>query len=450
MNYPRIMIAATGSGTGKTTITCGILAALKDKGLNPCSFKCGPDYIDPMFHRNVLGLEAGNLDTFFTEDDVTTSLFLDEYAGDVAVIEGVMGLYDGLGGTQIKGSSYDLARVLKAPIVLVINGRGMGRSILAEIKGFLSYDKSNLIKGVVLNKVSKGFAKTLSNLIETELGIKVVGYVENNQAVSVESRHLGLVMPNEIDTINEKLSVVRDIVKEGVDLNCILDIARNAEDIEAACNQSDIVNANHMKLAVARDEAFCFYYKENLRMLERAGVELEYFSPIHDKVLPKDINGILLGGGYPENYLNELANNGSIKTAIKKAIDRGMPVLAECGGFMYLLEYIANKEEKMYQMVGAISGSSSFKGKLVRFGYVTIEKDDTFLIKGHEFHYYDSDNNGGDLSVTKASTGSTVKGMHFNGRLCVGYPHLYYPSSPKFVENFLEAMKDYGKCKISI
>ena len=444
MKYKRVMIAATGSGTGKTTITCGLLAALKNAGMKPCSFKCGPDYIDPMFHRNVIGVASGNLDTFFTDADTTKRLFVDEYDGDIALIEGVMGLYDGIGGTSSTGSSYDLARVLDIPIVLVVNGRGMGRSILAEIKGFLDYDEHHLIKAVILNRVSKSFGNTLTDLIEKELGIKVIGCIENCQDVSIDSRHLGLVLPNEIETINEKLSIVASIVEAGVDIEGLKKISEEALDININA-QDNIVNTKRLRLAVARDEAFCFYYKENLRMLEKMGVELLFFSPIHDKKLPDDIEGILLGGGYPENFLKELSINVEMKASIKNAINSGMPIIAECGGFMYLLDSIVGMDNKSYQMVGALNGSCTFKGKLVRFGYVTIEKENTFFIKGHEFHYYDTDNNGEDLVITKASTGKSMKAMHYDGKLCVGFPHLYYPSSPDFVENFLEAMREYGK-----
>lgn len=454
MTLKRMVIAATGSGSGKTTITCGLLGALKDKGLKPCSFKCGPDYIDPMFHRKVLDIPAGNLDTFFTEDELTRKLFAEEYSGDIAVIEGVMGLYDGLGGVEAIGSTYDLARVLQAPIILVVNGRGKGRSLLAEIKGFLDFDTNHLIKGVILNKVSEGFGSKLGALIEEELGIKYIGFVENNNDLTVDSRHLGLVLPEEIEDIKLKQTEIKQLVSKGLDLDLIVDIASAVQNIEESgesnrntvkTSEDDIVNAKSLKLAVARDEAFCFYYRENLKLLEEAGVELVYFSPLRDSSLPKGCSGLLLGGGYPENYLKELSANTSMKQAINKAINDGIPVMAECGGFMYLLDSIADKEGNSYPMVGAIKGVATWTGKLVRFGYVTINLDKDMMVKGHEFHYYDTDNNGEDMVVTKSSTGKSYNAMHrINGGF-VGFPHLYYPSAPEVVSDFVEVMKNYGK-----
>ena len=443
MDYSRFMVAATKSGSGKTTITCGILAALKEKGLNPCSFKCGPDYIDPMFHRNVIGVPAGNLDTFFTDDNTTKSLFAKEYEGDVAVIEGVMGLYDGLGGIELSGSSYDLARVLSTPIILVINAKGAGRSVLAEIKGFLDYDEEHLIKGVILNKTSLAFGKTLGELIEKEFGIKCFGVVPENKDIELSSRHLGLVLPEEINELKEILDQETKMISEGIDLDAIIALAKGAEHLDINIENNNIVNTNNVRLAVARDKAFCFYYRENLQMLKERGVELVEFSPMEDHHLPDNISGILLGGGYPENYLVDLQGNTFIKQEIKKAMDHGMPVLAECGGFMYLLDSIKNEKDKSYNMVGAINGKAKWTGKLVRFGYVTIEADG-FDIKGHEFHYYDTDNNGSSFVAKKPTGNRSWPCMHKSGSSYIGFPHLYYPSAPVFVDKFVEAMKNYG------
>jgi len=443
MDYSRFMVAATKSGSGKTTITCGILAALKEKGLNPCSFKCGPDYIDPMFHRNVIGVPAGNLDTFFTDDNTTKSLFAKEYEGNVAVIEGVMGLYDGLGGIELSGSSYDLARVLSTPIILVINAKGAGRSVLAEIKGFLDYDEEHLIKGVILNKTSLAFGKTLGELIEKEFGIKCFGVVPENKDIELSSRHLGLVLPEEINELKEILDQETKMISDGIDLDAIIALAKGAEHLDINIENNNIVNTNNVRLAVARDKAFCFYYRENLQMLKERGVELVEFSPMEDHHLPDNISGILLGGGYPENYLVDLQGNTFIKQEIKKAMDHGMPVLAECGGFMYLLDSIKNEKDKSYNMVGAINGKAEWTGKLVRFGYVTIEADG-FDIKGHEFHYYDTDNNGSSFVAKKPTGNRSWPCMHKSGSSYIGFPHLYYPSAPVFVDKFVEAMKNYG------
>ncbi len=447
MNYPRVIIAATGSGSGKTTITCGILSYLKDKGFYPCSFKCGPDYIDPLFHRKAIGIPSGNLDTFFTDAKETIALFKQEYTGHIAVIEGVMGLYDGIGGTELEGSTYDLAKTLKVPIILVVDARGKGRSLLAEIKGFLDYDENHLIKGVILNKISSSFAGTISTLIENELDIKVVGYVEKDEAIALDSRHLGLVMPEEIENIKDKLYTNQQLISKGIDFDMFNELANGASDLDedktCVLQENNIVNTN-LKLAVARDEAFSFYYKENLQMLKKCGVEIVEFSPLRDEELPKGISGLLFGGGYPENYLRELEANVSIKKDIKDTLKNGLPVLAECGGFMYLMDSIVDKDGNEFDMVGSVSGKAFWKGKLVRFGYVTIEDKDGNKIKGHEFHYYDTDNNGEDMTATKPVTNRSWKCGHKTDKSCMGFAHLYYPSAPDFVTNFVEAMKNYG------
>ncbi len=440
------MLAANKSGSGKTTITCGLLGALKERGLNPCSFKCGPDYIDPMFHRNVLGIPSGNLDTFFTEDDVTRELFENEFSGDISVIEGVMGLFDGIGGVELTGSSYDLARVLKTPIILVIDAKGAGRSVLAEIRGFLDYDSEHLIKGVILNKTSKAFGAKLADLIEEELHIKCFGTVAEEKNVELSSRHLGLYLPQEIDDINKKLEKQKNLVLDGVDIDGIIELSKTVPEIKAASKifvQPSKASDNKLRLGVARDEAFCFYYRENLAMLQARGVELVEFSPLRDHHLPENISGILLGGGYPENYLSALQGNTQIKAEIKKAMDRGIPMLAECGGFMYLLDNIKNEQDKTYNMIGAINGSAYWTGKLVRFGYVTIEAEG-FEIKGHEFHYYDTDNNGSSFTAKKPTGNRSWQCIHKVGPSYIGFPHLYYPSAPVFVDKFVEAMKNYG------
>ena len=440
------MLAANKSGSGKTTITCGLLGALKERGLNPCSFKCGPDYIDPMFHRNVLGIPSGNLDTFFTEDDVTRELFKNEFSGDIAVIEGVMGLFDGIGGVELTGSSYDLARVLKTPIILVIDAKGAGRSVLAEIRGFLDYDSEHLIKGVILNRTSKAFGAKLADLIEEELHIKCFGTVAEEKNVELSSRHLGLYLPQEIDDINKKLEKQKNLVLDGVDIDGIIELSKTVPEIKAASKifvQPSKASDNKLRLGVARDEAFCFYYRENLAMLQARGVELVEFSPLRDHHLPENISGILLGGGYPENYLSALQGNTQIKAEIKKVMDRGIPMLAECGGFMYLLDNIKNEQDKTYNMIGAINGSAYWTGKLVRFGYVTIEAEG-FEIKGHEFHYYDTDNNGSSFTAKKPTGNRSWQCIHKVGPSYIGFPHLYYPSAPVFVDKFVEAMKNYG------
>lgn len=458
------MIAAPKSGSGKTMITCALLQLLKDSGKNVLSYKCGPDYIDPMFHKKVLGVPSKNLDTFFTDEKTTVQLFLDERAdGDFAVLEGVMGLYDGLGGIYEQGSSYHLAKVTQTPIILVVDAKGMGKSVLALIAGFLQYDTHHLIKGVLLNRMSKGYYDIIKPLIEKALSVKVVGYFPEQKDIRLESRHLGLVMPDELADIKEQLDELAGRLKKTIDLDMLLDIAAEAEEITKNTNteQMQIQNQNNtVNIAVAMDEAFCFYYEDNLRLLEKCGAKLQYFSPLHDTKLPDNCDALLLGGGYPELYAKELSENLSMRNSIKTAFKTGLPTVAECGGFMYLHTYIhniceedADAQNYVFGMTGALDSECHFKGKLVRFGYIELaEKHSNFLppnekIKAHEFHYYDSTDNGADCIATKPATGRSYDCVISHDNYWLGFPHLYYPSNPHFAESFVRKAYEYRRNK---
>ena len=488
MKINRFMIAAPKSGSGKTMITCALLQLLKDSGKNVLSYKCGPDYIDPMFHKKVLGVPSKNLDTFFTDEKTTVQLFLDERAdGDFAVLEGVMGLYDGLGGIYEQGSSYHLAKVTQTPIILVVDAKGMGKSVLALIAGFLQYDTHHLIKGVLLNRMSKGYYDIIKPLIEKELSVKVVGYFPEQKDIGLSSRHLGLVMPDELSDVKKQLNETADRLKKTIDMDLFIDIAEAADEISDSESADEdkrqtLKNAEPMRIqdqnntvniAVAMDEAFCFYYEDNWKLLEKCGAKLQYFSPIHDTKLPEDCDAMLLGGGYPELYAKELSKNVSMLNAIKKAFKAGMPTVAECGGFMYLHTYIRNicddNDEKnnadtqnkadiqndmnKSKLVGALDGGCHFKGKLVRFGYIELaEKHSNFLppnekIKAHEFHYYDSTDNGADCIATKPATGRSYDCVISHDNYWLGFPHLYYPSNPHFAESLVRKAYEYRRNK---
>lgn len=477
MKINRFMIAAPKSGSGKTMITCALLQLLKDSGKNVSSYKCGPDYIDPMFHKKVLGVPSKNLDTFFTDEKTTVQLFLDERAdGDFAVLEGVMGLYDGLGGIYEQGSSYHLAKVTQTPIILVVDAKGMGKSVLALIAGFLQYDTQHLIKGVLLNRMSKGYYDIIKPLIEKELSVKVVGYFPEQKDIGLSSRHLGLVMPDELSDIKKQLNETADRLKKTIDMDLFMEIAAEADEIGDSEN-SDVYNEknigncdqnefsqnkaiNTVNIAVAMDEAFCFYYEDNLRLLEKCGAKLQYFSPLRDTRLPKDCDAMLLGGGYPELYAKELSENVSMLADIKKAFKDGMPTVAECGGFMYLHTYIhniceegADAQNYVFGMTGALDSECHFKGKLVRFGYIELaEKHSNFLppnekIKAHEFHYYDSADNGADCIATKPATGRSYDCVISHDNYWLGFPHLYYPSNPHFAESLVRKAYEYRRNK---
>lgn len=451
MKLNRIMIAAPGSGSGKTTVTCALLRILADEGYPVCAYKCGPDYIDPMFHQTVIGVLSKNLDTFFTGEEKTKALFLKgRTESDVAVLEGVMGLFDGLGGIREEGSAYHLARVTKTPILLVVDTKGMGRSVLPLIAGFLAYDTERLIRGVILNRMSKAYYEIIAPLIEQELKITVAGYLPNDKELHLESRHLGLMLPGEIVDLKLRLGTAAEKMKGSVSVEKILKIAESAEEL----NAGEVEARNSEKtaapiLAVARDEAFCFYYEDNLRMLEEAGARLCSFSPLRDTSLPKGTCGILLGGGYPELYGKKLASNNAMRMAILQAFRQGMPMAAECGGFMYLHSALIDKEGIRHPMVGILPGECYNTGKLVRFGYIELrEKKSHFLgegeiIRGHEFHYFESTESGTDCIARKPATGREYPCMMEGESFLFGFPHLYYPSNPEFAKKFVEKMKQY-------
>ena len=456
MKLDRVMIAAPKSGSGKTTITCAILQTLKDMGKQVVSYKCGPDYIDPMFHQRVIGIPSKNLDTFFTGENDTRKLLLKNRTGEeIAVIEGVMGLYDGLGGVREEGSSYHLAKVTKTPIILVVDAKGMGRSVIPLIAGFLAYDTEHLIRGVILNRMSKSYYEIIKPLIEVELQIRVLGYLAERQQLQIQSRHLGLHLPGEIKEIQRQLEVAAEELQKSVSIETIIQIAASAEtiEIEKITETTEKITSTELitkpLIAVARDEAFCFYYEDNLLLLKEYGADIAYFSPLHDKELPEGSSGLLLGGGYPELYAKELEENTAMRKEIKAAVESGMPVVAECGGFLYLHTAIRDRDGHPYQMAGVLPAACQDTKKLVRFGYIELEeKESNFLevgtrIKGHEFHYFDSEKNGEDCIAIKPVTGRTYPCVIEKENVWMGFPHLYYPSNPSFADHFVKKAEQY-------
>ncbi|MDY0293505.1 MAG: cobyrinate a,c-diamide synthase [Candidatus Methanomethylophilaceae archaeon] len=440
MRLPRIMIAAPSSGSGKTLVTCGILQALVDRGLTVSSFKCGPDYIDPMFHSRVIGTKSRNLDTFFTDAGTTGYLFGRAAEGsDVSVIEGVMGFYDGLGGTSTAGSAHDLSLMLDVPVILVVDCMGMGLSVAALIKGFKEFRENN-IKGVVLNNMPPSIYKENRDVIESELGLNVLGYVPNVKELVLESRHLGLVLPSEVEGLREKLRSLGRVLEETLDLDSLLEISKSAPGLDFTRRREK--HAGEARIAVACDEAFCFIYEDNLAILEEMGAEIVRFSPLHDEHVP-EADGMILYGGYPELYAGALSANVSMLKEIREKIEAGMPCMAECGGFMYLHEELEDAEGVSHPMVGAVKGRTFNKGRLSRFGYVSLEAGHDMLgfgegdvARGHEFHYWDSTNCGGDLTATK-TRGTRYACVHGTDTLLAGFPHLYYYSNPEVPYRFL-------------
>ena len=446
----RIMIAAAGSGSGKTTITCALLEALKAKGRRPTSAKCGPDYIDTMFHSSVLGAPSTNLDLFFFDDNTARYLLAENGSkGDITVIEGVMGYYDGLGIDSTESSSYHLAKVTGTPVVLIVNSRGMALSVVASIKGFLEFRPDSNIKGVILNNCTESTYNTLKGVIEHEFNgeVKPLGFMPKMADCSLESRHLGLVTAQEVEDLNVKLGKLRDQALKSIDLDGIMELAGDAPDLEFDEPEIRRFDKN-VRIGVARDKAFCFYYEDSLKLLEKMGAELVDFSPMEDDFLPADLDGLYLGGGYPELYQEQLASKVSMRGAVLRTVKSGMPTIAECGGFMYLTEGIGDSP-----MVGVLPGDCSDQKKLMRFGYITLraEKDNMLMkagheIPAHEFHHWDCTETGSDFTATKKN-GRSWKAAFANDNLYAGFPHFNFWADPSLAENFIEACIRYKENK---
>lgn len=475
MKIPRILLAAGASGSGKTLITCGLLQVLVNRGIKTASFKCGPDYIDPMFHSRVIGTKSRNLDTFFTSGERTRYLLgMNAKDCEIAVMEGVMGYYDGVGGTTTRASAYDLACVTDTPVILIVNSKGMSVSLGAYIKGFVEYKKDSHIRGVIFNQMSPMLYPRMKKLVEEEVGIRVLGYVPKVEDCVIESRHLGLVLPEEIPELKERLQKLSEVLEKSLDVEGILALAKEAPQLlvpdelpeeafhwQIPCVSPESGSAscsnggNRLRIGLAKDEAFCFFYEDNFRLLRQMGAELIPFSPIHDEKLPENLDGILLYGGYPELNAKALSNNVSMRHEIANAIKSGMPCMAECGGFMYLHEEMEGMDGEFYQMAGVIPGRVNRTPRLTRFGYITLEQEKEVLgeadfgpVPAHEFHYFDSENCGSDFHAAKPESSRGWECIHGNERMLAGFPHLYYYANPRIPQAFLKRCLDYRKERI--
>lgn len=442
VNTPRVMFAAMRSGSGKTTVTCGVLAALKKQNIKVQAYKCGPDYIDPMFHRTVLGIDTGNLDTFFAGTDAIGHILVrDLRDAEMCVMEGVMGYYDGVGGTTTMASSYELSKATKTPVVLIVDAKGASVTLAATIRGIMEYKKDSRIAGVILNCVSPMFYSRLKQVIETECGIPVLGYLPEDASFAVPSRHLGLLQPDEMQKQRDWVETVAEAVMKTIDINGIFEIAAQAETLQIqkqADVRQDCKFPSGYRVGVARDAAFSFYYRENLRMLEDMGAELVYFSPLADAHVPK-VDALIFGGGYPELYAKQLYENLSMRASVRQALESGMPCHAECGGFLYLGKSLAGAEGNVYEMVGFLDGAGFRTERLQRFGYVELapQEADAFavntVLRGHEFHYWDSTDCGDACLAWKPiSKQKTYPCMVKKKGTFAGFPHLYYAGAENF------------------
>lgn len=439
---PRLVLAGTNSGCGKTTVTCAVLQALISRGLRVGAAKCGPDYIDPMFHSRVIGAKSSNLDSFFFDRDTIRYLLSHNgEGGDVTVIEGVMGYYDGLGLTSTRASTYETARETESPVVLVVNARGAALSVVAAVQGFLDFAPDNNVQGVILNGCSAMSYGALARELESRLGVRACGYLPRLPECALESRHLGLVTADEVEDLREKLRQLAEAAEKTLELDALLEIAHNAPVLDFTPPVLPEKGAP-VRIGVARDRAFCFYYEDSLDLLRQLGAELIPFSPLADERLPGGVQGLYLGGGYPELYAAQLEENHALRRQIRDVVYAGMPCIAECGGFMYLTESIAGRA-----MVGALPGDCFDTGKLTRFGYITATaRENNLLCRAgeqvpmHEFHHWDTPQPGDAFGAEKPS-GKQWRCAYATDTLYAGFPHFHFYAKPVMAQRFLAACR---------
>lgn len=448
MSARRLVIAGTGSGVGKTTVTIGIMAALQKKGYIVQGFKCGPDYIDPSYHSAVTGRVSRNLDSWMFDHQAVRDIVARASKGaDISVIEGVMGFFDGKSPLENTGSTAEISMITESPVLLIVNCASMARSAAAIVKGFQTLASGPNIVGVIANRVaSEGHYKIVKAAIEQECHVPVIGYMKRETDIDIPSRHLGLIPAierGELDPFFEKLS---NLISETIDMDQLYELAETTEMDSESLGLFSKRPDKGVTIAVAKDAAFNFYYQENLELLEAYGAKLVYFSPLKNEKVPSDVDGLYLGGGFPEEFAETLTHNETSKASIRAAITDGMPTLAECGGFMYLTESITNTEGIEHHMVGLIPGKVKMQQKLAALGYREIfGREGNFLIdhnqeaKGHEFHY--STFEGAEALPTAYEVKSRFSKKsegYLKGNLVAGYTHFHFVSNPKLVERWIE------------
>jgi cobyrinic acid a,c-diamide synthase len=450
MNIPRIVVGGVTSGVGKTTITVAIMYALKKMGLQVQPFKVGPDFIDPSYHTYVTGRQSRNLDVWMMGKSGVLKCFHNaSYGADIAVIEGVMGLFDGISGKNDFSSTAQIAKILDAPVILVIDAGKAARSIAAIATGFLHFDKKLRIIGTILNNVAGDkHANFIAEAFADKVKIPIIGIIRRNREITMVERHLGLIPASELEEMQKK-AIFRSakFVSEQIDLDKIKYLLNKVY-------WADLPPQRHLpngqiKIAVALDESFNFYYADNLEALRKQKAELTFFSPTNDNKLPENVHGVILGGGFPEVLADKLEKNKSMRKSISKAAENGIPIYGECGGLMYLTRSIRgyNRDErKKYNMIGLIDADTLISGKLT-LNYTEANSNASIFgkisnIRGHEFHYSRIENIARDSKfayVMKRGIGIDNKKDGFivyNG--LASYMHLHFADSrlPKrFVES---------------
>ncbi len=445
----QIMLAAPRSGSGKTTVACALLRLLRRRGMEPCAFKCGPDYIDPMFHRAALGVESHNLDLFLSDEARVRACYARACQGHgAAVVEGVMGYYDGLGGTSDRASAWHVADTLDLPVVLVLEPKGESLTLAAELRGLCAFRQNSHIIGVILNRCTPKLCDMLAPALERESGTAVLGCLPPLETARFDSRHLGLCMAQEIEGLDARLDTLADALEQHLDWSRFLRLC--AREMPENLPEKSTLKHKKIRVAVADDKAFNFTYTETLETLRDCGVETVPFSPLADVELPSQSSGLYLPGGYPELYAKALSANENMRKSIAAAVRGGMPTVAECGGFLYLGEALCDKNGEMFPMAGVLPGRAANAGHLVRFGYETLcaEADSLLFRAGecfpaHEFHHWESTDCGNGLCVRK--NGRVWRCGYVSDTLYAAFPHLYFAGRPELAERFAAAARRYGE-----
>ena len=435
----RIMISAMQSGGGKTVAACGLMRAYQRRGLAVTGFKCGPDYIDPMFHSRVLGVPSRNLDLFLQGSDGVRRT-LARQSGDLAILEGAMGFYDGVNGT-VRSSAWELAAETETPAVLVLRPSGQSTTLAAQVRGLMEFRSPSRIAALILTDCKPMLSRHLRSILERETGLPVLGFLPPMEEAVLSSRHLGLVAPGEIADLSSRFDRIADALEQNADLDTLYALAAEGEP-EYVERTADALP--RCRIGVAMDDAFSFYYADNLDELRSHGAELVFFSPIRDAVMP-EVDGLYLGGGYPELHIEPLSGNESMRTCIRDAVLRGMPVVAECGGFLYLQKSLRDGSGREWPMAGALPGQGYPTGSLRRFGYLTLTAEaDSLLfrageqIPAHEFHYWDSTDCGAGIPAKKEN-GQNWRCGFLTETMYAAFPHLHWGGSIPMARRFVDA-----------
>ena len=437
------MIAGVSSGIGKTTASMGLMSLFE----NVSPFKVGPDYIDTTFHQFVTGNKSYNLDLFMMGEEGVKYSFYKHHKG-ISIVEGVMGLYDGIDHSLDNNSSAHLARVLDLPVILIVSGGGKSTSIAAEVLGYKLLDSRVKIAGVIINRTTEAMYKHYKEAIEKYTGVECIGYLPKDESLSVSSRHLGLLQAAEVDDLREKSKHLKGILQKTIDVERLLEIAELGER-EYRKNPFEELKDKYkgLKVGVAKDKAFSFYYNDNLELMEDLGMELIPFSPINDKKIP-EVDLLYFGGGYPENYAKELSSNIEMIESIREYHQKGGKIYGECGGFMYLTSRIKLLDGKYFPMCDIIKCSVEMRDRLdiSRFGYISLYDKEKTLGRGHEFHYSKiSDIKDDSREYRAIKPNGKEWACVFKEKNCrAGYPHIHFFKSLDYLEEIIKENRYYG------